>query len=763
MKTRRGNAARSRHENAAAAEYLSLPDLDVLRDRGVAGEKVDSLAEAIACHYWKTNLDPAKWHVGDGEICNWAFIPKQYLEHLGQGSTRFRNLKSKGGKQGKHFADGYLSLYEMLCKYGIFKGKLEFKNGEEVKRDSRPDIRAGPNLFVVLPNLKDYKGPELGGTKLPASLSDIASNIDRNPQEDSMSEDELSQNNEAAQDNSSAGNNYNVDLTMSEYKLSQDRSADNAQATNVARLAFGASLSNDDDESTENPEESSIRMTVNYNDFKISHFQCGYREEVNKVRREVTETVWHFTGNSLNYIHFEKSLDDSNNYVVVGKYKGEICSLYIFSLSGRTKENATIALIWTKQCWQGRGFCSRLMQAGLKFMHDETWITSGTCAAPSGKAFFQNQKWRRTNNEFTVQSKQLRETLKQKLMQSSSMSPKKPRSSPDPLGCRRSNRPKKERAFMLEQVEVEKGVLEMRMADGCGLEQPDSQKMTTEERQEVQKRKKGTELFYNYLRPKGWSWTARGDGYVFRAPGVTKAKEMEGINTFHSYQAIWDHYKEDGKNAELFMERARQSMFTSGADAVIMASPKRSSGLFDNLTKRPEETGQRRKKRTAEQLVDLCVDSDSDTEGKTKFPQHQKVAAHKSDMSPPAGESLRATAVAIFNRSMEEDDEGLENSDILPKTSGEAKSDHNSPKRPQEEGSPQSAKKARIEANNKSNDICHRWSPNEQKIQERRKKLTIILGQRQAEGDGNDRTSKMIKAQIAKLDENLMDLILQEG
>ena len=83
-----------------------------------------------------------------------------------------------------------------------------------------------------------------------------------------------------------------------------------------------------------------------------------------------------------------------------------------------------------------------------------------------------------------------------------------------------------------------------------------------------------------------------------------------------------------------------------------MASPKRrSSGLFDNLTKRPEETAQRRKKQNAEQLVDLCVDSDSDTEGETKFPQHQKVAAHKSDMSPPAGENFRATATAVFNRS----------------------------------------------------------------------------------------------------------------
>ncbi|GFH44179.1 predicted protein [Chaetoceros tenuissimus] len=90
---------------------------------------------SIACKYWKHNLKDSGWRNVPGARDDWRFIPVQY------GVKNMSELKKAGAEEGEHFAEGWLSLYFMLQKYGKF-------SPDKVNDFGRP-------LLI------DYKGPDL--------------------------------------------------------------------------------------------------------------------------------------------------------------------------------------------------------------------------------------------------------------------------------------------------------------------------------------------------------------------------------------------------------------------------------------------------------------------------------------------------------------------------------------------------------------------------------------------------------------------------
>lgn len=90
---------------------------------------------SIACKYWKLNLKPHGWYFSKGGRDDWRFIPKQY------GTQKISDLKKAGAEEGVHYADGWVSLYNMLRKYGRFSENETNEFGQ--------------------PQLLDYKGPTL--------------------------------------------------------------------------------------------------------------------------------------------------------------------------------------------------------------------------------------------------------------------------------------------------------------------------------------------------------------------------------------------------------------------------------------------------------------------------------------------------------------------------------------------------------------------------------------------------------------------------
>jgi len=302
--------------------------------------------EAAASYYWEENLK-RMWHLKCGKVDLHCFVPCQY------GNKSIHAMIEAGGIEGIHYADGYLSLSNLLEKYGVFG---------EICRES--------NMKILL----DYKGPPLGRTiELEATDDEATVHLDVDKEEDTIETtyDEVT---------------VSVDLDTEEDAKSTYTSDRSATSTGVADTSLN--------------DELTISMLL------------GGTHDVENI---ISEKDWgHGAGcNHMPFVYMANALSNLKNDILVGKIRDEVCSLFVFRVTSR--DDATIVLVWTKEGYRRRGFSSRLMQEGIGFIVDQAFINGSTSTTPDSRALFQSQKWASIDNDMlAVQLKDLRKRLEAK-------------------------------------------------------------------------------------------------------------------------------------------------------------------------------------------------------------------------------------------------------------------------------------------------------------------------------------------------------------
>ena len=173
--------------------------------------------------------------------------------------------------------------------------------------------------------------------------------------------------------------------------------------------------------------------------------------------------------------------------------------------------------------------------------------SSNHCGASSGTGVLQTQH----NSQFSTPP---------------SRSKKRPAEANDDEGSqtpRRSSRAPKARDFYYQQTLVKRRMLEFTFDEHRGLNQPGGVDRSQEEKRNSEKELEGDELFYEHLKPAGWTCKQRRSGYIFVAPRVSKAKEIPNINMFTSYRAIFEQYERDGNTMNRILARARATVADS--------------------------------------------------------------------------------------------------------------------------------------------------------------------------------------------------------
>jgi len=100
--------------------------------------------------------------------------------------------------------------------------------------------------------------------------------------------------------------------------------------------------------------------------------------------------------NDMTYGYLLNVMSDPENRIILGKIGTEICSIFAFTRSGRKKKNATVQLIWTKDCYRRKGFSSTLMRKGISAIADkDAYISSGPIWTKYSKMFFESLSWKK--------------------------------------------------------------------------------------------------------------------------------------------------------------------------------------------------------------------------------------------------------------------------------------------------------------------------------------------------------------------------------
>jgi hypothetical protein len=100
--------------------------------------------------------------------------------------------------------------------------------------------------------------------------------------------------------------------------------------------------------------------------------------------------------NDMTYGYLLNVMSDPENRIILGKIGTEICSIFSFRRSGRKKNDATVQLIWTKDCYRRKGFSSTLMHDGISAIADkDAYIFSGPIWTKYSKMFFESLSWKK--------------------------------------------------------------------------------------------------------------------------------------------------------------------------------------------------------------------------------------------------------------------------------------------------------------------------------------------------------------------------------
>ena len=103
--------------------------------------------------------------------------------------------------------------------------------------------------------------------------------------------------------------------------------------------------------------------------------------------------------------------------------------------------------------------------------------------------------------------------------------------------------------MLLNEEEVEPGLYEATMNEVRGLDQPGANKRTPEQRQLQRLDSEVKYLIDKCLKPKGWKWRKRMNGYCLLAPGFTsKDQEVPFVNMFppNAYLSLAEHNPRTG-------------------------------------------------------------------------------------------------------------------------------------------------------------------------------------------------------------------------
>jgi len=150
----------------------------------------------------------------------------------------------------------------------------------------------------------------------------------------------------------------------------------------------------------------------------ISNFTGG-GAEAEATLSQISQADWgcRRSNNYMSYAYLEKSLRDLKNYVFVGRCADPeaICCLFIYRFTGRDSQDATIVLLWTKETWRRKGFCTKIMHEGIRFLDNQAMMMGGTSTTPASRAVFRSQQWDGINVGIpAVLLNDLRKTLEQK-------------------------------------------------------------------------------------------------------------------------------------------------------------------------------------------------------------------------------------------------------------------------------------------------------------------------------------------------------------
>ena len=119
--------------------------------------------------------------------------------------------------------------------------------------------------------------------------------------------------------------------------------------------------------------------------------------------------------NDMTYGYLLNVMSDSENRIILGKIGTEICSIFAFTRSGRKKKNATVQLIWTKDCYRRKGFSSTLMHNGISAIADkDAYIFSGPIWTKYSKMFFESLSWKKVGVAYSVSLNSLQRSIEVK-------------------------------------------------------------------------------------------------------------------------------------------------------------------------------------------------------------------------------------------------------------------------------------------------------------------------------------------------------------
>ena len=137
-----------------------------------------------------------------------------------------------------------------------------------------------------------------------------------------------------------------------------------------------------------------------------------------EIIKGVQQRQWELD-NPMPYNYYQKVLAHRKNHIFVGKFGKSICALYAFRFTGRTLNDATIALIWTHQKHRKKGYLTRLMYAASLFLVDNSYTSSDHSTSVHSQQFFRNQNWNEVSlgMSFAIETKKLRQTIMKKCRQ----------------------------------------------------------------------------------------------------------------------------------------------------------------------------------------------------------------------------------------------------------------------------------------------------------------------------------------------------------
>ena len=340
----------------------SLGSLDELPSASSLTEKEIG---SVASYYWDRHLKGAGWTLFSPKLYNFGFIPAQYK------GTHTKYLKHNG-KLGEHYAEGWVLLYEMIRKYGTFEAPplmLSTYMGKQSFESS-------------LPVLVSYEGPSLDNERPTQGLNHQVS---------------------------TAASGSIIDVSFGNGLRGETASSLPTEGLNHQVSTVVSGSRSDVSVDAERGDETALLV----NCFGIDILQGHPTTACAEILPQIPETVWK-QDNPMPYKYLRKVLESTQNNVFVGKIGEEICSIFSFCYSGMKDCDATVTLLWTKQCYRREGLSTRLMHEGIQFLVNDSHIMAGTSTTEPSRRLFASQNWNRVDGLFAVKLDELRKSLQNK-------------------------------------------------------------------------------------------------------------------------------------------------------------------------------------------------------------------------------------------------------------------------------------------------------------------------------------------------------------